>query len=204
VEIKQKERIQFLINEIKNTEFYAPDSFPERAEIGMHILQGQIDRLKLYVKRIEDDFINKEVANLNSEFESQDYREGMRQFNLMLPLLDEIEDYLLDKNYNSITNFTLDSRNKKVNNEMETKHIESVEIHEIKKEIAKGNLESALEMLLSIKNRENMSSDNILLAQNRLATIKGEYEKGIIEFENFIRLNTTIVIAVISEINEID
>lgn len=198
MKIHQKERLLNLITEIRNTTFYDPSFEPELAEAGIYILQGQLHKLKIYVQRIDDNFIKSEVDKIDLNFSSYDQQEAIGQYNRALPILDEIEDFLLFEDYESISKFNLENPKKQSIGDQNSKNIQK-----IKKELITGNLENAINELIPIFQDRGISDDELILAQNRLSTLKSEYEKGLISFEDFLRFNTGIVISIISKMNEL-
>ena|GEM_PF-2950092 len=200
----QKERLLNLIQELKNTTFWI-GSDSERLEVEIYVLQGRLEKLKLYVKRIENSFIKEQISEIRTDFEPFDRVEAIRQFNKVRPFLEEIEDYLLQENYEAISGFL----NENTSNESkivisENEKIEKELLQAIRKEISTGDLGKAIESLIAIKDNTQFSIDNLILIQNRIATINSEYNKGLISIEVFLRLNTKTVISVITELNELN
>jgi len=204
VDYHQKERLLNLIQELKNTTFWI-GSDSERLEVEIYVLQGRLEKLKLYVKRIENSFIKEQISEIRTDFEPFDRVEAIRQFNKVRPFLEEIEDYLLQENYEAISGFL----NENTSNESkivisENEKIEKELLQAIRKEISTGDLGKAIESLIAIKDNTQFSIDNLILIQNRIATINSEYNKGLISIEVFLRLNTKTVISVITELNELN
>jgi len=204
VDYHQKERLLNLIQELKNTTFWI-GSDSERLEVEIYVLQGRLEKLKLYVKRIENSFIKEQISEIRTDFEPFDRVEAIRQFNKVRPFLEEIEDYLLQENYEAISGFL----NENTSNESkivisENEKIEKELLQAIRKEISTGDLGKAIESLIAIKDNTQFSIDNLILIQNRIATINSEYNKGLISIEVFLRLNSKTVISVITELNELN
>ena len=193
MKVYQIERLLNLIDEIRRTSFYDPALEPEKAEAAVYIVQQQLNKLKIYAQRVDDNFIKSEVDKIIVDFDYQ--HEAINQYNKTLPILEEIEDFLIQEGYESISNLSFDNSSNQSGNQ---KNIEN-----IKKEIIKGNLELAIKDLIPIFQEKKISDDELILAQNRLSTLKLEYQKGLIPFEDFLRHNTSIVVSILTKMNEL-
>ncbi len=204
--INQKERLLDLIRELRKTTFPDRGDFPEEAEVNLYILHGQLEKLKMYTKRIEDEFIREQISELDINFDFIDQQEVIRVFNKAQSLFGEIEDFLLQDNYESIANFahydnTSESTSDKIEYSQRLPNAE--DIKQIKKAISKAELDEAIEKLDFALTERGMSTDNLLLIQGRLSLIKDEYERGTILFDEFSKCYVLILVSITKELNKI-
>jgi len=198
----QKERLLNTIQQIRDTYFVDP-AMIEESESQILILQGRFEKLKVYVLRIEDEFIKEQVAKIISDFDPDDYRFAVIQFNKIIPILDEIEDYLFMEDYQSISTFKERIELQKQPYENANPDIDEAKLDSITKEIAKGNTMKALDYIISIRKENGLPLDDVLLLQSQISVIKKQYEKGVITFDDFITRNSRIVVSVITESNKL-
>jgi hypothetical protein len=207
MKLLQKERILNLISNIRKTTFYSSADAPERARIGLYVLQGQLDQLKVYVQRIEDDYIKSFFSQLNTDFNFSDQESAIRTLNKITPIFEEIEDYLLQDDYESIFSLSQDSSStlQKDKHTPQSQEIElnSEELEAVRREIAKGALEKAIQLLTSMAIENDIYSDNLLSLESRLNFLRSEYAKGKISFEDYSPKHASLIFSIITEYNEL-
>ena len=147
----QIERLKTLINEIRNTTIYDSGDYPQEAEIGNYVLQRQMEKLKVAIHRIDDDFIKSQVGQIDSNFEQNDQPSAIFALNKVLPLLDEIEDYLDDASYNKIEIFVSSLKNNFVDKNNDKTLLQ--------RDIVKGDVMEALNKMLVLFEKQNMPTN---------------------------------------------
>lgn len=204
--ITQKKRILNLIDDLRQFTFYHPGDYPDKAEASLFDLQGKLEMLKIYTMRVDNEFIKSQISELFTEFDLSDQGIAMKQFNKSKALFEEIEDYVLQENYEAISGFNENTNENRLfinDDKRRNINIDKKKIKTIQKQISIGELNEAIENLIILMEVMDLSNDNLIISQNRLSNIKAEYNRGVIEFKEFLRLNTSIVVLVITELNKI-